>query len=590
MSATPTSQPDRRRPAPGRRPSRDRRPSSRAGLARRRRRGRRRPPRAPSACACSSRSRRLLGDLLRAVPAAGPAAGRRGAAGERRPAVACPRLVQVGIDSGIPPLLAGGSAAHAAARSLGVLLGAVVLQAVSRVVVPAGLRPGRPGGPAGAAPPGVRTTSSGSTSPSTTATPPAASSRRLTTDIEAIAELLSDGFDGLVTAVLTMVGAAVLLLVLDLKLGLVCLICFPVLLLLVRWFRGASASTYRRVRETVGAGDRALRGDDDRHPRGPGATAASRATRRSSRTSADQLPRTPTSESFRLVAVFMPGRQAGRQPHHRRGRCSTAAGWRSTGEMTVGVLAAFLLYLRMFFEPMQEISQFYNTFQSASAALEKLSGVLEEEPAVAEPRAPGRRCRTPAARWCFDGVGFGYVAGPAGAAGAGPGRPGRADRGAGRHHRGGQDDDRQADGPLLRPRPPGAVTLDGVDLRELDDADAAPAVVMVTQENFMFDGTVADNILFGRPGAGRDRGRGGGRARSARTTFIAALPAGLRHRRRQARRAAVGRAAPAGGVRPGVPRRPGGADPGRGDLEPGRARASGWCSRRCARSSPTGRR
>ena len=50
------------------------------------------------------------------------------------------------------------------------------------------------------------------------------------------------------------------------------------------------------------------------------------------------------------------------------------------GQMTVGVLAAFLLYLRMFFEPMQEISQFYNTFQSASAALEKLSGVLEEQP------------------------------------------------------------------------------------------------------------------------------------------------------------------------------------------------------------------
>ena len=55
------------------------------------------------------------------------------------------------------------------------------------------------------------------------------------------------------------------------------------------------------------------------------------------------------------------------------------------GEVTVGVLAAFLLYLRQFFEPMMEISQFYNTFQSASAALEKLSGVLEEVPDVPEP-------------------------------------------------------------------------------------------------------------------------------------------------------------------------------------------------------------
>ena len=61
------------------------------------------------------------------------------------------------------------------------------------------------------------------------------------------------------------------------------------------------------------------------------------------------------------------------------------------GDVTVGVLAAFLLYLRQFFEPMMEISQFYNTFQSASAALEKLAGVLEEEPTVPEPAG---RCRS----------------------------------------------------------------------------------------------------------------------------------------------------------------------------------------------------
>ena len=78
------------------------------------------------------------------------------------------------------------------------------------------------------------------------------------------------------------------------------------------------------------------------------------------------------------------------------------------GDMTVGVLAAFLLYLRMFFEPMQEISQFYNTFQSASAALEKLSGVLEETPAVGEPERP---VPLPAAtgRVEFDDVSFSYV-------------------------------------------------------------------------------------------------------------------------------------------------------------------------------------
>ncbi len=80
------------------------------------------------------------------------------------------------------------------------------------------------------------------------------------------------------------------------------------------------------------------------------------------------------------------------------------------GEVTVGVLAAFLLYLRQFFEPMMEISQFYNTFQSASAALEKLSGVLEEVSDVPEPGDPVP-LGVPRGELRFDGVRFAYVEG-----------------------------------------------------------------------------------------------------------------------------------------------------------------------------------
>src|SRR6202030_1129398 len=58
------------------------------------------------------------------------------------------------------------------------------------------------------------------------------------------------------------------------------------------------------------------------------------------------------------------------------------------GDIKIGVLASFLLYLQRFFDPLQDVSQFYNTFQSAASALEKISGVLEEEPSVAEPRSP----------------------------------------------------------------------------------------------------------------------------------------------------------------------------------------------------------
>ena len=61
------------------------------------------------------------------------------------------------------------------------------------------------------------------------------------------------------------------------------------------------------------------------------------------------------------------------------------------GDIKVGVLATFLLYLERFFDPLQDLSQFYNTFQSAAAALEKISGVLDEEPVVAEPAAPAPR-------------------------------------------------------------------------------------------------------------------------------------------------------------------------------------------------------
>ena len=72
----------------------------------------------------------------------------------------------------------------------------------------------------------------------------------------------------------------------------------------------------------------------------------------------------------------------------------------------------------------------------------------------------------------------------------------------------------------------GAVRLDGVDLRDLSDADLRRAVVMVTQENFMFDGTVAENIAFGRPDAGRSGDRSRRRRRLGPTTFIDALPQG----------------------------------------------------------------
>ncbi|REF36599.1 ABC transporter ATP-binding protein [Thermasporomyces composti] len=359
---------------------------------------------------------------------------------------------------------------------------------------------------------------------------------RLTSDIDAIYELLQSGFDGLVSAVLTLVGTAILLLFLDVHLGLVALVPIPILLVFTQWFRRQSSIAYRRTRETVAAvivhfvesmtGIRAVQ-----------------AFRREPRNQEifEELNiayRDANMRGMRLVAVFMPGVKV-------IGNLTVAAimlygGWLAFhDEVTVGVLAAFLLYLRQFYEPMQEISQFYNTFQSASAALEKLSGVLEEEPDVPEPAKPVP-LRHPRGEVRFEGVAFGYRRQP-------------ADRK--QAEASDQSEEPQLVLPRLDLRIPagqtvalvgatgagkttlakllarfydpleGRVTLDGVDLRDLDEATLRRAVVMVTQENFLFSGTVADNIRFGRPDASRKEIIAAAQAIGAHE-FISALPQG----------------------------------------------------------------
>jgi ABC-type multidrug transport system fused ATPase/permease subunit len=187
------------------------------------------------------------------------------------------------------------------------------------------------------------------------------------------------------------------------------------------------------------------------------------------------------------------------------------------------VLAAFLLYLRQFFEPMMEISQFYNTFQSASAALDKLAGVLDEEPSVPEPTDPVELGQV-RGELRFDHVGFEYVEGrrvlpdldltvPAGQTLALVGTTGA-----------GKTTLAKLATRFYDPTA-GRVLLDGTDLRELRSADLRDAVVMVTQENYLFSGTIADNIRFGRPSATMDEVVAATKALGAHD-FITAMPDG----------------------------------------------------------------
>jgi ABC-type multidrug transport system fused ATPase/permease subunit len=432
--------------------------------------------------------------------------------------LAVPYLVHLGIDNGIPPILAGKGASTLITVVIAVLAMAL-LQAWARQVFL--MRSGKLG----------QTILLGlrrrvfdhfqRLSPSFH--DKYTSGRvisRLTSDVSVIDEMLANGFDGLVTAVLTLIGTSILLLTLDLKLGLLALLSFPALVLITAWFRRRSAIVYRRTREAVVlvivhfvesmTGIRAVQ-----------------AFRREPRNEeifhgVNDKYREANLESFRLNAIFMPSIKGvgnitivailaygGYQAYH--------------GHVTVGVLTAFLLYLRQFFEPLQDISQFYNTFLSASAALEKLSGVLNEKPDVPEPLKPARPGK---ARGHLElrNVQFQYVDGvpvlpgleldvPAGQTLALVGTTGA-----------GKTTIAKLVARFYDPTG-GHVLLDGTDLRDLTEDDLRERVVMVTQENFLFTGSVADNIRFGKPDATLDEVVEAAKVIGAHD-FIMALPDG----------------------------------------------------------------
>jgi ATP-binding cassette, subfamily B, bacterial len=346
---------------------------------------------------------------------------------------------------------------------------------------------------------------------------------RLTSDLDALDELLDAGLDGLITALLSVVSIGVILVLLDPPTALVVLATFPLLWLLSRWFRNRSFAAYRRTREAVAL----LIVQFVESLGGIRAVQAFRRERRNQEIfgALNDDYRRANARSFKLIALFVPG--------------VTIIGYLAIagvllygglrvidGAMQIGVLTAFMLYLRRFFDPMQDIAIFYNSFQSATAALEKLSGVLEEQPSVPQPAEP---TPLPAARGdvTFRAVRFGYRTAegsepvlprlslriPAGQTVALVGATGAGKSTLARL--------------LARFYDPlaGQVLLDGVDLRELSEHDLRRAVVMVTQENFLFSGTIADNIEFGRPGAPRSEIEAAARAIGAHR-FIAALPDG----------------------------------------------------------------
>jgi ATP-binding cassette subfamily B protein len=344
---------------------------------------------------------------------------------------------------------------------------------------------------------------------------------RLTSDVDTLTELLDSGLDGLLTALFNSAAIAVLLLLLDVPLAVIALASLIPLFLLYRWFSPRAAAAFTRTRETVATmivnivesfnGIRAVQ-----------------AFRREKRNDAifaglNDGYRVANRETFNLQAWFIPGTAL-------IGNVATVAvllvgGYRvSDGGLELGVLTSFLLYLRQFYDPIEDVGVFYNSLQSATAALEKIAIVLAEPPSVPEPVAPIALPGPVRGAISLEQVTFSYrpdrpvlpslsleIAGGqtvalVGATGAGKTTIAKL---------------------ISRFYDPtsGVARIDGVDLRDIADADLRHAVVMITQDGFLFSGSVADNIGFGRLGATREEIVAAAAAVGAHE-FISALPDG----------------------------------------------------------------
>jgi ATP-binding cassette subfamily B protein len=343
---------------------------------------------------------------------------------------------------------------------------------------------------------------------------------RQTSDLDAIRELLDSGINQLVQGVLYSGFIAIALFALDWVSGVVLFVSLVPLWFLTRWFQKRSQRLFRESRvasaklivhfvETM-TGIRAVK--------------AFRKEKRNEKEFGGLVEdyRDVNARVIQLFGIFDPGLVL-------IGNVTVAVvllvgGFRvAEGALPIGVLLATLLYTRRFFDPMEEMAMFYNSYQSAAAALEKISGVLEEEPSVPDPAKPVDLWEAEG-HVTFDAVHFAYKKDrvilpeftldmPAGQTIALVGSTGAGKSTLAKL--------------LSRFYDPsaGVITLDGVDLRDLHPNDLRRAIVMVTQEAYLFSGTVSDNIALGKPDATREEIQAAARAVGA-DEFIAGLPNG----------------------------------------------------------------
>ena len=319
---------------------------------------------------------------------------------------------------------------------------------------------------------------------------------RLTNDVEALDQLVTDGVSSLVQNTLLLLGTAVILFVLDWRLALATVVVLPLMAVATSVFRVRSTRAYRSVRERLGLVTASL-AEDIAGMRVIQSFAGEANSQRSFR-AVNRRYREANHQTVVLNGLYFPFVDL-------LSSVATAIvlGFGGIlyfdGNITLGTVFAFTLYLANFFDPVQQLSQLYNTFLAAVAALDKIMDVLDEEPQVSD-RPGARDLPELEGRVRFERVRFGYGEGvevlhgidldvPAGTTVALVGHTGA-----------GKSTIAKLLARFYDPRE-GRITVDGIDLREVTQASLRRQLGVVPQEGFLFAGTVRDNIAFGLPDA-----------------------------------------------------------------------------------------
>jgi ATP-binding cassette subfamily B protein len=319
---------------------------------------------------------------------------------------------------------------------------------------------------------------------------------RLTNDVEALDQLVTDGVTSLLQNTLTLVGSAIILFLLDWRLALATLAVFPIMSLATAVFRRRSSRAYRRVRERLGLVTAALQED----------ISGMRVLQSFTREDRNAAQFREVNDHYRAAnheTVVLNGLYFPFVDFLSSAATSVVLGFGGylvfDGSMTIGTLFAFIGYLANFFDPVQQLSQLYNTFLAAVAALDKIIDVMDEEPEIRD-REGARELPPVAGHVRFENVRFGYGDGPEVLHGIDLDvSPGTTVALVG-HTGAGKSTIAKLLARFYDPRD-GSLAIDAHDLRDVTQQSLRGQLGIVPQEGFLFGGSVRENIAFGRPGA-----------------------------------------------------------------------------------------